>query len=67
MGKGINEFAITCNGNTLSLYINGVETHVLKENKLVLRDGQVGIGVASSNVLPIKMEIDWIAIIEIIN
>ena len=67
MGKGINEFTIKCFGETLSLYINGVETHVMTEKNFAFRDGQVGIGVSSFDVLPIKVEFDWIAINESMN
>jgi len=67
MGKDINEYTIMCTGTSLSLYINGVETHVMNEKNFAFREGQVGIGVSSFDVLPIKVEIDWIAIIENIN
>ncbi len=67
MKKGINEITISCNGTTLSLFINGIETHVMNEKNFVFREGQVGIGVSSFKVLPIIVEVDWIAIGEIIN
>ncbi|MEN8172096.1 MAG: hypothetical protein ABFS03_04375 [Chloroflexota bacterium] len=67
MKKGTNEFSIICNGNRLSLFINGVETHVMEERNFVFREGQVGIGVSSFDVLPINIEVDWIAIGEITN
>ncbi len=62
MGRGINEYTIMCYGNTLSLYINGVHTHTMEETKFVFREGQVGIGVSSIDVLPIIVEFDWVAI-----
>ncbi len=67
MGKGVNEFTIKCFDDTLALFINGIETHVMTETNFSFREGQVGIGVSSFDVLPIKVEIDWIAIAEILN
>ncbi len=64
MGRGINEYTIICYENMLSLYINGVHTHTLEENKFVFREGQVAIGVSSFDALPIIVEFDWIAISE---
>ncbi|MBM3145365.1 MAG: PDZ domain-containing protein [Chloroflexi bacterium] len=64
MGKDINQYAAVCDSNTLSLYINGVHTHTLTEKSYVFREGQVGIGVSSFNVLPIILEFDWINIYE---
>jgi hypothetical protein len=63
-GKGVNEYAAVCQGNELSLYINGEEVKSVKENKFALRDGKVGVSVSSFNVLPIIIEMDWIKIIE---
>lgn len=65
MGKGVNEYTILCYGNTLALYINGVEVHTLRENSFSFREGQVGIGVSSFDVLPIIIEFDWVSISEV--
>jgi S1-C subfamily serine protease len=62
MGKGVNEYTILCYGNTLALYINGSEIHTMYENNFAFREGQVGIGVSSFDVLPIIVEFDWVAI-----
>jgi S1-C subfamily serine protease len=64
MGKGINEYTILCYGETLALYINGSEVHTLQESNFAFREGQVGIGVSSFDVLPIIVEFDWVAISE---
>ena len=64
MGKDVNEYTIMCFGNTLALYINGIEVHTLQENKYGFDEGQIGIGVSSFNVLPIIVEFDWVAISE---
>jgi S1-C subfamily serine protease len=64
MGKGVNEFTITCYDNSLSLYINGVLAKTIVDNRFVFREGQIGIGVSSFDVLPILVEFDWVAISE---
>ena len=61
-GKDVNEYKIICKERTLSLFINGTETRVLKENNVVLRDGKVGIGVSSFKDLPVKVDVDWVKI-----
>lgn len=63
-GKDINTYTLTCQGRTLSLMINGIEIHKVDDNKYVLRDGNVGIGVSSFNTLPIKVEFDSVEISE---
>ena len=62
MGKDINEYVIACDSNTLSLYINGTHTHTLTDKRYAFREGQVGIGVSSFDVLPILLEFDWVEI-----
>ncbi len=64
MGKGVNDYAIMCFGDQLSLYINGQHTHTLQEKNFSFREGQVAIGVSSLDTLPIKVEFDWVAINE---
>jgi hypothetical protein len=61
-GKDVNEYTVICQGNTLSLYINGVETRTITEKRYSFRDGQVGISTSSFNVIPIIVEWDWVTI-----
>jgi S1-C subfamily serine protease len=63
-GKDVNEYTAICKGNTLALYINGVEARTFTEKRFAFRDGQVGISTSSFNVLPIIVEWDWVTIIE---
>ena len=63
-GKEVNEYSISCDGEELSLVINGDEVTSITENNYGLRDGQVGVSVSSFNVLPILIEMDWIEISE---
>jgi hypothetical protein len=64
IGKEVNEYTMTCQGDELTLHINGDEVISFKEKKYSLRSGQVGISVSSENVLPILIEMDWIKISE---
>jgi len=63
-GKEINEYAMVCNEKTITLFINGFEARSYTDNQFVFREGQVGVGVASENQLPVKVEIDWVKISE---
>ena len=63
-GKEVNEYSISCDGEELSLVINGDEVTTVSERNYGLRDGQVGVSVSSFNVLPILIEMDWIEISE---
>ncbi len=64
IGKDVNTYSITCDGDKLSLRINGDDVNTITERKFALRSGQVGISVSSFNVLPIEMEMDWLKISE---
>jgi hypothetical protein len=63
-GKEVNEYSITCQGEELTLNINGDEVISIKEKRYGLRSGQVGISVSSFDVLPILIEMDWLRISE---
>jgi hypothetical protein len=63
-GKDVNEYAIECKGNELSLFINGDEVNTITERKYDLRKGQIGVSVSSFNVLPIQIDMDWVTISE---
>lgn len=64
IGKEVNEYSATCQGEELTLQINGDEVISIDERNYRLRSGQVGISVSSENVLPILIEMDWIRISE---
>ena len=63
-GKEVNEYSITCQGEELTLNINGDEVISIKDKKYGLRSGQVGVSVSSFNILPILIEMDWLRISE---
>lgn len=63
-GMDINEYSITCEDDELTLEINGDEVISIAERRYGLRSGQVGVSVSSFNVLPIRIEMDWIRVSE---
>jgi hypothetical protein len=63
-GKDVNEYSATCQGDELTLVINGDEAISIKDRTYQLRDGQVGVSVSSFNVLPILIEMDWFKVSE---
>ena len=62
IGRDVNIYTAICTGNRLSLYINGFLEKEFVDTKYNLREGQVGLSVSSFDVLPILVEIDYIAI-----
>jgi hypothetical protein len=63
-GKEINEYSLVCKERRLTLYINGSEVRSFTDNQFVFREGQIGVGVASEDQLPVKVEYDWVKISE---
>jgi hypothetical protein len=58
-GKGINEYAATCQGDQLTLRINGEKVASVTDTKFSLPEGQVGIAVSSLNVVPVTVDVEW--------
>lgn len=56
-GKGTNEITAICQGNELTLGINGVEVRTVRDNNL--KTGKVGFSVSSFDVTPIIMDFDY--------
>jgi hypothetical protein len=61
-GKETNQYTITCQERTLTLYINGKGTRPFEDNQLVLREGQIGVSVSSFRDLPVTVEIESVQI-----
>lgn len=61
-GAATNEYGIACQGNTLSLFINGELARQVTDHLATLRTGKVGVSVSSFNVLPVSVRLDWIKI-----
>jgi hypothetical protein len=63
-GKGVNEFSVVCQGDQLSLYVNGKKVTTAVDAKYSFGEGQVGIGVASTDVLPVTVTMDFFKVSE---
>ena len=57
-GKGVNQFSATCQGDQLTLYVNGEKVTTAVDQKYSYGEGRVGIGVASLDVVPVTVNID---------
>lgn len=60
LGAASNEFTAICQGNQLTLYVNGEFVDNVTDNRLT--DGRVGISVASLEDLPILVAFDYLEI-----
>jgi len=63
-GKEVNEYGLTCNGNELTLTVNGDTIKRITDTRYKLSDGQVGFNISSLNVLPITVEVNWFEVSE---
>jgi hypothetical protein len=63
-GKEINEYGMTCDGNELTLTVNGETIKRITDTKYNLGGGLVGFNISSLNVLPITVEVNWFEISE---
>ena len=59
-GKEYNEYTLSCEGNTITVWINGVQTNTVRDNSF--REGLIGIGVSSYGVVPINVEFESLEI-----
>ena len=57
MGKDVNEYTAVCQGNNLTLGINGTEVRTVTDKNL--KSGYAGLSVSSFNVTPIDVEFDY--------
>jgi len=62
MGRDSNTYTAVCQGETLSLYINGVLTKSIQHKDL--DRGLVGVGINSFGSYPVLMNIPWMEISE---
>jgi hypothetical protein len=63
-GKDVNTYSLICKGRSITVLINGKQIRTIDDNQWVLRDGQVGVGVSSFRLLPVRVEFDSIEISE---
>ena len=56
MGKDTNEYSAVCDGENLTLYINGVQVRTVKDKNL--KSGLAGLSLSSFNVTPVTVYFD---------
>jgi hypothetical protein len=61
-GSADNVYGAICKGSFLALIINGEQVHSFNEDEYGLNNGQVGIGVSSFDVLPVRVEFDSVTV-----
>lgn len=59
-GFEVNEYSAICQGETLTLYINGILTKEIRDARL--KSGKIGISAASFKKIPVKFNLDWLKI-----
>jgi multidrug efflux pump subunit AcrA (membrane-fusion protein) len=63
-GKEVNEYQLICEGNKITMFVNGNEIKTVTDTKYGFTDGKVGFNISSLNVLPITVEVNWFEIKE---
>lgn len=61
-GREVNEYAMTCEGDRITLTINDQEVRSVTDNTYGFNSGLVGFNISSLNVLPITVEVNWFEI-----
>jgi S1-C subfamily serine protease len=59
-GKDYNEYTMSCKGNTITVWINGVQTNSIRDNSF--KEGLIGVGVSSFGIVPIDVEFESVEI-----
>lgn len=62
MGLKSNTFAMSCEGNEISLYVNGVRERTVEDNKYNMPEGLIGVGVSSFDAIPVVVAFDYVTI-----
>jgi hypothetical protein len=62
-GMATNEYTLICEGNNVSLYINGKKVRTVG-SEFGLSRGQIGIGASSFQRYPVALDFDWVKISE---
>jgi hypothetical protein len=62
-GMATNEYTLICEGNEVSLYINGKKVRTVG-SEFGLSRGQIGIGASSFQRYPVALDFDWVKISE---
>lgn len=60
MGRDTNVYSAVCQGQNLTLFINGVKTRTVEHKDL--KEGQVGVSVSSYENFPVNVYLNWLEI-----
>lgn len=63
-GKEVNEYQLVCDGDEITMYVNGNKIKTITETLYGFNSGLVGFNISSLNVLPITVEVNWFEISE---
>jgi hypothetical protein len=61
---GVNQIGLGCQGNVLTPYINNVRMPVYEDNKVGLKNGNIGLTASSFNNVPLVAAFDWVKVSE---
>lgn len=61
-GMKSNTFAMSCEGNEIKLWVNGVLERTVEDNTYNLPEGLIGIGVSSFDSTPVIIDFDYVYI-----
>lgn len=61
-GREVNEYRLDCNGDEITMYINGKKIKTVQDTRFLFDEGFVGFNISSLNVLPITVEVNWFKI-----
>ncbi len=59
-GKATNDYTIICEGDRLTLGVNGTEIRTVEDG--LFDEGLIGIGVSSFDSIPVLVEVDYVSI-----
>jgi hypothetical protein len=61
-GQEINEYAMICDGDEITLFVNDEEIHSVRDTTYGFNRGLVGFNISSLSVLPITVAVNWFEI-----
>jgi hypothetical protein len=59
---GTNQIGLVCQGDTLTPYINNVRMPIYEDNKVGLKDGNIGVTASSFADVPFVAAFDWVKV-----
>lgn len=63
-GKEVNEYQLICDGDQITMFVNGNKIKTVTDNTYGFNEGYVGFNISSLNVLPITVDVNWFEIAE---